>query len=430
MTRGSLRRVQRLRLSMRGVGTLLVGVLALGVGYAAGRAEILVVAAAAFLLVATGLLVARLRRPRLEVVRLFHPPVVSAGTTVQVSLRIRNLAGAASPHLVWNDAIPWREPSAPHELLPIPGLAAGGAPQRRLLTASYELHPVDRGLYEIGPLVVEHEDPFGMSRATLAIGTADRLVVVPAVVELPLGGPTLADGEGAAQLVQRRVTGNDDDLTTREYRSGDALRRVHWRASARRGELMVRQEEHRSHPDARLLLDTRLDGYPDADVDVDDPRHPISSSDAFEWAVRMLASLGVHLDASGFRVAIEETAPPQLEQLGLRPDGGHREGFLTSLAGVTLVDAATERPTLASGSVPAGPIFAMLGDPEDLVVDALIRHRRSASVAIAFLVEPRDSVVRRLAEAAWLCIPVGPFDDPAAAWRAASMEAGYLRGAR
>ena len=423
-SRSTLRREQRLRPSVRGVGTVLVGILAFGVAYSAGRHEALVVASAAFLLVGTGLLISRIRRPRFEVVRLFSPPVVSAGAPVQVSLRIRNLAAGASPHLVWNDAIPWQESFPPNELLPIGGVSS----QRRVVTVGYELHPPRRGLYEIGPLVVEHEDPYGMSRSTLALGETDRLVVVPAIVDLPTGGPNLADGEGSAQLVQRRVTGNDDDLTTREYRSGDALRRVHWRASARRGQLMVRQEEHRSHPDARIVLDTRLAGYPDVDIDDSDPWHPTSSSDAFEWGVRMLASLGVHLDAAGFSVAVEETAKPQIDQLGERWDGSRREGFLTSLAGVSLVDAGPERLQGAGVVDAPGPIFAMVGDPEELTLDWLIRHRRAGDVAIAFLVEPRAAVVDRLSGAGWLCVPVHAWDDPAAAWKAASAEAGYIRG--
>jgi len=253
-------------------------------------------------------------------------------------------------------------------------------------------------------------------------------VVVPAIVDLPAGGPNLADGEGSAQLVQRRVTGSDDDLTTREYRSGDALRRVHWRASARRGQLMVRQEEHRSHPDARIVLDTRLAGYPDADIDDSDAWHPVSTSDAFEWGVRMLASLGVHLDSAGFSVAVEETAKPQIDQIGERWDGSRREGFLTSLAGVSLVDAGPERLQRRGVVDAPGPIFAVVGDPEDLTVDWLIRHRRAGDVAVAFLVEPRASVVERLTGAGWLCVQVHDGDDPAAAWKAASTEAGYIRG--
>jgi uncharacterized protein (DUF58 family) len=269
-----------------------------------------------------------------------------------------------------------------------------------------------------------------MAHSTIAVGQADRLVVVPAIVDLPAGGPALSDGEGTAQLVQRRVTGNDDDLTTREYRTGDALRRVHWRASARRGELMVRQEEHRSHPDARIVLDTRLGGYPDVAVDDSDVWHPDYSSEAFEWSVTMLASLGVHLDSSGFQVEVVETASPQIDQIGERRDGERREGFLTSLAGVVLVDESPtrlERQLLVEAS---GPIFAVLGDPENVTVEWLIRRRRGTDAGVAFLVEAREQAVRRLTDAGWVCVTVRPWDGPEAAWKTASSEAGYLRGAR
>lgn len=143
----------------------------------------------------------------------------------------------------------------------------------------------------------------------------------------------------------------------------------------------------------------------------------------------MLASLGVHLDGSGFSVAVEETAKPQLDQLGERWDGSRREGFLTSLAGVTLVDSGVER-LRRSGIVDSpGPIFAVLGDPEELTLDWLIRHRRAGDVGVAFLVEPRSAAVRRLSDAGWLCVSVRAGDDPAAAWKAASTEAGYVRDA-
>jgi uncharacterized protein (DUF58 family) len=268
-----------------------------------------------------------------------------------------------------------------------------------------------------------------MARSTIAVGSTDKLVVVPAIIDLPAGGPALSDGEGTAQLVQRRVTGNDDDLTTREYRIGDALRRVHWRASARRGELMVRQEEHRSHPDARIILDTRLAGYGDVDVDDTDVWHPIYSSEAFEWGVRMLASLGVHLDGSGFQVTVDETGPTQLEQFGERWDGSRREAFLTSLAGVVLKDAGPDRLERPAANDTTGPIFAVLGDPEELTLNWLIRRRRATDSGVAFLVEPREAAVTRLTEAGWVCVAVRPWDGPESAWKAASSEAGYLRGA-
>jgi uncharacterized protein (DUF58 family) len=407
-----LLRRARMRPTGRGWGAIVLGVVAVVAAYVLGRSELLVVGAAAILLPVIGLVVVRMRAPRFEVLRIFAPPIVAAGETVQVRVRIHSTGRGEGPALLWNDAIPWREDDqAPRTLDPI----RTGATLDRVREVEYRLHPPRRGVYAIGPLVVEHRDPFGMAARVAALGEQDRLLVIPAVAQLSVGGPSLADGEGAAQLVQRRITGNDDDLTTREYRSGDALRRVHWRASARHGELMVRQEEHRSHPDARLLIDTRLAGYPDAVPDAGSTWDEAAGSEAFEWVVRMAASLGLHLEANGFDVAVEETGPAQIDPLGERWEGGRRtEGFLTSLAGVRLL----EQPLRTSVPVEdaRGPVFAMVGDPDDATVDWLVRHRRGAQLAVVFLVDARDAAIEHLAEAGWTVIPVTDRSGIAEAW--------------
>ncbi len=421
----ALRRTRSIRPTWRAFTALLVGVLSIFLAYGLGRREYLVAACLAFLLPVLGLLFVRLRRPKLEVSRLFSPPVVAVGGVVQVTLRISNAGASPSTPLIWDDALPWFERSAATRELP--SIAVGRVRPR---SVGYDLHPPRRGLYAIGPLVAEHEDPFGFATSTVAIGAPERLVVVPAVSSLNEGGPSLADGEGEAHLVQRRVMGADDDLTTREYRIGDALRRVHWRASAKHGQLMVRQEEHRSHPDARILVDTRRRGYPDAESDTGMSWSADWSSDAFEWVVRMTASLGLHLEQAGFRVAIEETARPQIEAIGDRWEGRRAEGFLTSLAGVQLLDRTVDELAALSPAEGSGPVFAILGDPEDATVDWLVKRRTNGEAGYAFLVHPRPAVVERLRDAGWTVVSAGDDDDPGDAWRAAANETGYAYGAR
>ena len=422
-TRG-LKTTSRIRPTWRAIVSLLLGGMAVIFAYSLGRREYLVIGFLAILLPVVGLLYVRLRRPKFEVARQFSPPVVSVGGVTQVRIRIRNLGASPSTGLVWDDLLPWFETSETRELPPI------RSRRTTPYVATYDLHPPRRGLYPVGPFVIEHEDPFGFAISTLAVGKPERLIVVPAVSSLTEGGPNLTDGEGNAHLVQRRVTGNDDDLTTREYRPGDALRRVHWRASARHGELMVRQEEHRSHPDARILVDTRLGGYPDA---VRDPGFSWSAdwaSEGFEWVVRMTASLGLHLEAAGFKVAIDETARPQIDAIG-DPWQGHRaEGFLTSLAGVQLLEHTIDRRLVAAAENGAGPVFAVVGDPEDSTVDWLVKHRRSGDAGYAFLVHARPGVLDRLQDAGWVCVVAESLDDPADAWLAASDQSGYVHGSR
>ncbi len=80
----------------------------------------------------------------------------------------------------------------------------------------------------------------------------------------------------------------DDDVIPRAYRNGDELRRVHWRSTARYGELMVRREEQRWQDRAVLLLDSRRSAHTGS-----------GPSSSFEFAVSAAASVGVHLARQG-----------------------------------------------------------------------------------------------------------------------------------
>jgi uncharacterized protein (DUF58 family) len=80
----------------------------------------------------------------------------------------------------------------------------------------------------------------------------------------------------------------DDDVIPRAYRNGDELRRVHWRSTARYGELMVRREEQRWQDRAVLILDSRRSAHTGS-----------GPSSSFEFAVSAAASIGVHLARQG-----------------------------------------------------------------------------------------------------------------------------------
>lgn len=417
----SFRRPRGLRLTARGWVAAGSGAVCIVLAYSLTRRELLVVGCLALLLAVGGVLVTSLRRPRLEVIRLFSPPVVSAGSVARVTLRLRNRAALSTPVLTVHDDLPWTERQEHRSVEPL-GVGSAG---RRVAVLEYEAHPARRGVFPLGPLVVEYGDPFGMARTEIASGHADRLTVVPAIVDLPDGGPVLVEGEGAAQLVQRHATGNDDDLSTREYRVGDALRRVHWRASARHGELMVRQEEHRSNPDARIVIDTRLASYPDASGGTES-WPPAPHSERFEWAVRMLASLAVHLDRNGFRVEVVESTKAQIEPIGERWQGGPRvEPFLMSLAALRLVDARYDaRPRLATDA--SGPTFAILADAGDETVDWALGQKRPGQTAVAFLLGMRPEARERFEGAGWLCLDIEPEDGLEHAWLL-SGETGVVR---
>jgi uncharacterized protein (DUF58 family) len=432
------------RLTRRGWGMLLVGLAAVIGAYATGRHELLYVACLLMILPLAAYLIVRGRRLKLATSRTFSPHVVAAGSSTTVTVDVQNLSPTWSTAARWQDVLPWHPYATAERSLP------SLAPRRpRLARENFErldylLRAPSRGVFDIGPLALEYGDPFGLARGVLGVGGSEPLTVIPDVVALPESGLSIAAGDGSARLIQRRATGNDDDLMTREYRMGDALRRVHWRASARHGELMVRQEEQRTYPEARIILDTRRPGYADVSTDKLEGE-PESAS--FEWAVRMVASLGVHLHRSGFLVHAIETGPAQIRPLGDASQWtGRDEDFLVSLASIQLatphVGSVAGSEDNAEGAL--GPAFAVVGSPEADTVKWLARQRRPYELAVVFIlgaqatpavdylervfgIQPKlTPAVEYLEKAGWIVVQVGLHDDPVSAWMAVVSETGAV----
>jgi uncharacterized protein (DUF58 family) len=403
------------RLTRRGWVLLVCGGLAIPASYWAGRRELLYLGCFLALLPLLALAFVRFRRMRLSVRRSFSPAVVSAGHPTMADLRVGNQSASASTEANWRDSWPWSpyatEPARLPALLPSgPRFAGRGSS----VLFRYEVTPPSRGVFELGPMLVDFADPFGLADGALVAGAAETLTVTPALVPLADGVVSISADEGPTRMLQRRALGGEDDLMTREYRRGDALRRVHWRASAHSGQLMVRQEEQRSHAEARILLDTRLTHYRDTErvEDTDTPR-----SDAFEWAVTFTASLGVHLARTGFLVQVIETAPAQLAS----PE--HTDEFLESLASVSLSNEAPEELSLLRGvqrpDRSQGSVFAIVSDIDSATVERLAAQRHAFDLAVAFLVAPRQLALEStLTEAGWLCVTVQPDDSIESAWLA------------
>ena len=376
-------------------------------------------------------------RPRFDVSRSFAPHIIPAGSTAHVALVITNLSRARSRRAHWVDLAPWAS-DAEGDLPALQPRGSRYSSRGSWARFEYELRPPRRGVFTIGPLAIETGDAFGFATAVSEVGEQQQIIVTPETVALADSGLSATAGDGESRVVQRKSAGDEDDTMTREYRAGDAMRRVHWRASARRGELMVRQEEQRSLPEARILIDTELRGYADTEsMDAE------TESPAFEWVVRMLASVTVHMRRSGFIVGIEETAEPQITGLGLkRQRTWGDEEFLTGLASLALVDSENPRGRGRAGGV-NGPVIAIVGTPHPDTIDWLVAQRRPGELAVAFMVRDLSAVdeinrsfgvgssaplvAERLANSGWIVVPVRADDDHAAAWEAVVFETGRSR---
>ncbi len=428
------------RLTRRGWWFVAASVLMFMFAYGTGKQELLYVATLLGALPVIAVVVVRVRRPRLAVTRSFAPHIIQAGSTASVSLIVRNLAPGRSVQALWWDALPWRPFATPEDDLPaLQPRGARFSGRGNSAALSYDLLPPRRGVFPVGPLSVEVADAFGLATSGFVTGAPQSIVVTPEVVPLPESGMTVPAGDGESRLVQRRATGDEDDTMTREYRDGDAMRRVHWRATARKGDLMVRQEEQRSLPEARILIDTTRAGYRDV---LNEPGQDVESA-AFEWVVRMLASVSVHLRRAGFLVTVSETGRPQLQAAtrSRRRTWGDEE-FLVSLASLALSDQV---PRPARERANNGPVVALVGSPDAETVGWLLQQRRPGELAVAFVVRSMSSldiidrsfgvpptaplIAERLVDAGWVVVPVRPDDDHAAAWEAVAVETGRSRGA-
>jgi uncharacterized protein (DUF58 family) len=119
----------------------------------------------------------------------------------------------------------------------------------------YILRSVPRGRYEFEETVAVIEDPFGLERVEQRLDAPGALLVYPRLVELDrLFSDAGARAHDGRRLLLRRPTGFDLH-SVREYEHGDSLRKVHWRSTARRAQLMVKELEDAPRDEVAVVLD-------------------------------------------------------------------------------------------------------------------------------------------------------------------------------
>src|SRR6478609_787927 len=234
-----------------------------------GLLELFLLGTAGLVLVAVALVIVARTRPRLAVQRLLHPPRVHAGTPSRVELSVRNAGSRRTGVLRLHDPV---TDTAGAELL------LGPLESGKELAAAYQLPTDRRGIVQAGPLRAVVSDPFGLAERSFPVADVAELTVLPRIDELTPMPHSVGRDDPHAGADHPNVLGQggEDFYTLREYVMGDDLRRVHWASTARRGELMVRQDEVPWQGRATVLLDARRD---------------TTSAESFELAVSAAASI-------------------------------------------------------------------------------------------------------------------------------------------
>lgn len=146
-----------------------------------------------------------------------------------------------------------------------------------------------RAVIVAGPAASVRGDQLGLLRRVVRWTDPVELFVHPVTARLqPSAAGLVRDLEGE---ITKTITDNDISFhALRAYEPGDPLRNVHWRTSARTGQLMVRQYEETRRSQLVLLQSTERSHY--------------ASDDEFELGVSVLASLGVQVIRDGTRLDV------------------------------------------------------------------------------------------------------------------------------
>jgi uncharacterized protein (DUF58 family) len=193
-------------------------------------------------------------------------PVTAAeiGDSATVKVTVENKNWLPVPWLLLEDLLPRRALSPSQRRLQVKGkrLHARMLWGRGKTEVKYRLRLFRHGYYQIGPLVMESGDLFGLYRRYRAAAEPHFLLVYPKVV--PVEGYDLASRRpiGEVRLTHRLYEDPTRISGVREYQAGDPLNRVHWRATARTGTLHCKVYEPSTIAGLTLLLDFHQSGYP------------------------------------------------------------------------------------------------------------------------------------------------------------------------
>ncbi len=270
----------------RGWYTLGSGAALIALAYVLGRHELMALGAGlCALAVASWLIVLRARRTT-SLRRALHSPAATVAEPTGITLECA-------------DEVRLRE-TLPEGFGPGPELVGPGS-------VDYELVFRSRGIHLLGPARQVISDPLGLIRGMVSVGETQpvpvRAQIHPLARFASLGERMLT---GDARF-SRSTTADYYDVATRDYQQGDSIRQVHWKATARHGKLMVRQENHVATAQALLVLDLTAEhwhtGGADLRVNIPQGQAPeLVSSRRFENALSLACSIGHRYAESGYQI--------------------------------------------------------------------------------------------------------------------------------
>ena len=313
------------------------------------------------------------------------------GDRLQVTYTLRNTSRLPKP---------WLEIHNPTTLpggLPGRAITLGTRSERSWLV---RVPLIRRGHFRIEPLQIRTGDPFGFFEASASVGQGIAVVVYPRVEKLPMWRLPPASIEGSHAAPERTLQTTPLATAVRPYAPGDSFNRIHWRSTARHGEIQVKEFELEQTADAWIFLDL------DRSVQVG---HGEDST--IEVAVRAAASIAdkallenravgmtinahrmailpadrgsrQHLKVMQLLAAVEGDGSTPLAESLVSAAGRLRRG-MTAIVITSSLDQAWVRPIAALRTRGIGSVVVAIDGAASAAIERADRKRRGEHVASA-----------------------------------------------
>jgi uncharacterized protein (DUF58 family) len=302
------------------------------------------------------------------------------GESARVEVELENKGIVAIPWLLIEDALPRdamnqapRRMQAEGPRLALTQLARGES----VTLVDYEVKFLMRGYYQLGPLLAETGDVFGLHRRFRVMAEPHFVMVLPKV--LPLEGYNLASRRPMGEIrVTHRLFEDPTRLASiRPYQPGDPLNRIHWRATARTGEIHCRVYENSRVAGATFLLDFHLNNYQDA-----------NGAASAELAIMAVAALANAVFLMGQQIGFASNGRDAADRI--REEGWKAE-FLTR-------DEAIHQANVVPANTRLRPLLVETGKGEERfrwILETLARLEHTDGLDFSQMVGEVDSRIPR-----------------------------------
>ena len=204
------------------------------------------------------------------------PPSLHEDDPIEVTLQVRHAGWRPALLVYGSETCPCAPPADQDQPFFIPNLF-----KDQPLDLTYRTTCDRRGLFTFPPIRLTSTGPVGLFPTKRSMAPPGQLLIYPAYH--PLKRLRLLERRGLAERLSRRAGPGSEIIGAREYRPGDSLRQIHWRNTARAGQLVVKEFADEEELTLTVVLDLAADSSLGQ-----------GKFSTFETAIRLAATFGYY----------------------------------------------------------------------------------------------------------------------------------------